>query len=499
MAISPFQKFKEKDIITLDELKTSGVSFMEKKFISLGGGVGSFCWVDALRIHGTKKEEIAVVSHFARPYQQFKYFCEGSALFETDRLRSDSGTRPDNFWGFPGYAVDEIIDHAKAKKFAQALKTVWQILSEPILQDYYTPTAGRIYKSLNREMKRIGWSEMLQIGHILFLRKLKDGRYAIFYVTKEREIRAVLSGIVHISLGHKVKNSSYDMIDGTQSKVMGGYSIKKEVFESLEKNGGRVVITGRGITAARVIQQLLKINNPNITVTSLFRNEAENLKDHRNLSQNIFNGWRLQSFNWPRSSFAGPLKEYYEKIDKYKRPQVSKAWSVPTTSPRKKWLKTIKNALKRGNYLVFYGEIDQLRNEENHLLIKLKNTEGKIYHSIKTDYLIDCVGFDDKISQNDFYKDLIATYKIPVSPVGASQTNEYFELEELSSPNGSVFVTGVAAAGNSYGPVDSFFGHQYTALKSLEKIIKTEAFNIHTLTTLESVKGWIKWTFNKSL
>ena len=98
------------------------MNIIEKKFVSIGGGIGSFCWVDALRVHGVSKKDISVIGIHETPYRQFKVYCDNSGLHEDSRIRSDSSARPDNFWGFPGYALSEVFDEIKKWHLTKFLK-----------------------------------------------------------------------------------------------------------------------------------------------------------------------------------------------------------------------------------------------------------------------------------------------------------------------------------------------------------------------------------------
>ena len=244
------ETFFQKPLLSLDELQSSGFGLEEKMFVSLGGGIGSFSWVNSLRVHAVVPNNIAVIAQHRLPYQQFKTYCDHSGLTPQDRLRSDSGARPDNLWGFPGYAVSEFVENLQAGKWLAAGKIAGQIFTEPFGCDFYTPTAGRVYASLDREMARMGWSSMLRQGTALFLRKLSDGRFAIFYQEPSHHICVIIANIVHLALGHTVRRPDYLHSLTTELKtvqVLSGYELQEDFFRTVEETDALVVVVGRGI------------------------------------------------------------------------------------------------------------------------------------------------------------------------------------------------------------------------------------------------------------
>src|SRR5215472_14593100 len=135
-------------------VRAAGIPIVDVPFVTIGGGIGSFVTVDYLRIAGVAPDRMRVLSNIDFPWQTYEYLTRVSQIPEPERIRSDSASRPDNIWGFPSYALGEAIRE-------KTLRPVWQVLVEPILADYYTPKAGRVFAGLERERKRIGWDQML--------------------------------------------------------------------------------------------------------------------------------------------------------------------------------------------------------------------------------------------------------------------------------------------------------------------------------------------------
>jgi len=496
------QTFFQKPLLSLADLKNSGIALEKRMFVSVGGGIGSFCWVDGLRVHAVAQDDIAVISHHRSPYQQFKQYCDRSGLCPQDRLRSDSSARPDNFWGFPGYAVDEWWDNLRTGHWSAAGKVAWQIFSEPLLADFYTPTAGRLYASMEREMGRIGWASMVRQGTALFIRKLDDQRYAVFYRAPTRHFHIIIANVVHLALGHTVKQADY-LHTKTTDQVLSGYALQDDFFRCVEETHASVVVVGRGIVAARIIEQLLP-KDPQVSprsVISLLRSPLEANMDSRQIEQASFAGWRLQPFNWPRATFGGPLMETLQAAPATKRRQLAKSWSAASTPPRTQWLRDLKKAAATQSYRTVYGQIARIEPEAARLAIQItpasKAAENPL--TIQADYLIDCSGFDDQIAHHFIYTDLMATYQLPTTPAGSLQVNPNFEVETLSTPIGKVIVSGSGAAGNHYGPVDSFLGHQYAAVKTIESLSMLPWTKIRQLNPVSSVRAWLQWLFNRPI
>lgn len=416
---------------------------LKKKFVLVGGGIGSFCFYNCLRIHGVPQKDIAVVSPHKKPYHQLKMYCDNIGLTKNERLRSDSGSRPDNFWGFPGYGLSEIIDNLKKGIILDSAKIALQLFCEPVGFGYYSPKAKQVYKSLDSEAKRTGWNKSLVSGKALSLNKLPNDMYQITYKNSKR--RKIIANYVHLSLGHgKVKKNS-------------PYKDNKKIVQ-IKKNGGKVLVVGRGATAAKVVEKLLSAKTKKkIEVISLHHGQLGENSDFRNIKQKNLLSWRLQQFNWPRVSFGGEYKDLSELNIFWKN-----IWGAPSTAPDKRWIKLIKDSVRNNKYKI-------------------------VYKKEKADYIIDCTGFDED-NYNSFYKRLISKYNLILNQEGGIQLGKNFEIEKLCGYRNRVFVSGIAARGNNYGPVDSFFGQQFAALSAINSIPE-----IKKLTIEDSLKGFIKW------
>src|SRR6201982_3300756 len=150
------------DLLTSDwwtdtMVAAAGIPVVDAPFVTIGGGIGSFVTVDYLRIAGVPTDRMRVLSDIDFPWQTYEYLTRVSQIPRPERIRSGSASRRDNFWGFPPSAGAEAIRD-------KSLAPLWQVLVEPIWADYYTPRAGMVFEGLERESKRISYSDMLVKG-----------------------------------------------------------------------------------------------------------------------------------------------------------------------------------------------------------------------------------------------------------------------------------------------------------------------------------------------
>ncbi len=102
---------------------------------------------------------------------------------------------------------------------------------------------GDLYAAIEREMQRIGWDAMVRQGTALFIRKLDDQRYAVFYRTPTRHYQIIIANIVHLALGHTVKQADH-LHTKTTDRVLSGYELQEDFFRCVEETarvggGGR--------------------------------------------------------------------------------------------------------------------------------------------------------------------------------------------------------------------------------------------------------------------
>ncbi|MGE4188223.1 MAG: FHA domain-containing protein, partial [Hyphomicrobiaceae bacterium] len=172
----------DEPIVSIEDIKASDKLVAEIEYLAIGGGCGSFCWVDHLRCYGVPAASIRVVgvAPDKAPYAKWGRLCRASQIDERARIRSNSISTPDNIWGFPGYASREFVRDLAGGRIG-GFKHILQVFGEPILTESYTPRLGDVFKALDTEAERIGWGDMWVYGQVLGIRKTDDDRYVIAY------------------------------------------------------------------------------------------------------------------------------------------------------------------------------------------------------------------------------------------------------------------------------------------------------------------------------
>ncbi|HRE01914.1 MAG TPA: hypothetical protein PLV68_11490, partial [Ilumatobacteraceae bacterium] len=109
------------DIWTDDMVFRAGIPVVDVPIVSCGGGMGSFVFTNYLRVAGLDTSKIRVLSNIDHPWATYEYLTKVSQIPRPERLRSDSQSRPDNLWGFPGYALKEARQEKK-------LFPIWNVI-----------------------------------------------------------------------------------------------------------------------------------------------------------------------------------------------------------------------------------------------------------------------------------------------------------------------------------------------------------------------------------
>ncbi|HAZ48915.1 MAG TPA: hypothetical protein DCZ55_31805, partial [Cyanobacteria bacterium UBA11371] len=191
--------------VSVQDLHATGLPVDEADYVAVGAGLGSFAWVDLLRIHGAKPSQIVALGLYEKPYGHYQKLCRNSQIFPHERLRSNSDSCPDNIWGWPSYALREAWRELIKGQIKTALGLLWQVFAEPAFAQTYTPRSGNVFAALDREAKRINWEQMYRYGRVRAIRKTDDGRYAIAYsrsTANQRDRAIIIARYVHIATGY---------------------------------------------------------------------------------------------------------------------------------------------------------------------------------------------------------------------------------------------------------------------------------------------------------
>ncbi|MEG4048191.1 FHA domain-containing protein [Microcoleus sp. Pol17_C1] len=507
-------EFLQASQVSMRSLESRGLPVTEVDWAAVGGGLGSFIWVDLLRMCGVKIDRIAVLGMENQPYARYLRLCLNSQIPLRERLRSNSDSCPDNIWGWPPYALREAWQELRKGRLGMSLKLMWQVFAEPTFAETYTPRAGNVFDSIDREVDRIGWNQMFRYGRVRGIRKTDDGRYAIAYSRSDadhREHAFLIAKYVHLATGYPAIQFLPDLQayrEKTQDfeSVVNAYESHDGVYEKLEASGGSVLIRGRGIVASRVVQRIYEARqrNRNIQVLHLMRSPKPQGNKFKLAQRRVENHYEFQPFNWPKACWGGELRVLLEQAAPELRPQLLTDWGGTTTAQRSDWRRIVKEGLSQGWYQITFGEVERVeRDSQNRTVTYIQEKELKGQIKLEADFIIDATGLDAKVKTSPLLNDLVAQYNLPLNGLGRLSVNNDFEVPELRNSSGSngegrVYAAGAITLGGPYAPVDSFLGLQYAALRSVESLAANRVAGVRKLSVWRSFVQWLKWILNKS-
>jgi pSer/pThr/pTyr-binding forkhead associated (FHA) protein len=515
----PPQEF-DKPIVSAAVLRGLGLTVAEIDYLTLGGGIGSFVWVDHLRIFGIAADRVRAIGVDPVPYGKYERLCRYSQIPAHERLRSNSLSTPDNIWGFPGYASRETWRELR-KRNVSGLKHVMQVFGESALAESYTPRAGDVFSSMDREAERIGWDKIFMAGRIIRVRKTDDGRYAVAYrvpaglARSGPRNRIVLARHLHIAMGYPASRYLDDLQEfkrrhPTSRRVINAYEHHDSIYEDLEANGGIVLVRGRGIVASRILQRLheARAANKNIRVLHVMRSRIVEGKTYDLARRFAAHDIEYQPFNWPKACWGGTLRERLEGADDDERLRLLGQWGGTTTADRADWDAILSEGKREGWYRAFFGNVAGIELRDDKILTELESSQGfKEEVRLEADYVVDCTGLIAELDANPVLRDLIDTYELkrnkasgrgPEQRLSGLKVTNDFEIAGLRNGRGRAYAAGVMTLNGPYAAVDSFLGLQYAALRSVDHLSAHKAPGVSRFGPIRSVRQWWKWCRGKA-
>lgn len=469
-------------------------------FVTVGGGLGSFALVDTLRIAGIATSEMAVLTNLAVPSDTYEHLATNSQIPRNERLRSDSGSVMDCIWGWPGYGIRE----AFADK---SIKRLWQVFSEPIFSEYFTPKAGQVYESVEREMARINWSAMVKRGVVRTVRKREGGDFFVLFTpdagSSQTKRVAYRCRYVHIAVGYPGVRFLSDLQKYREEyndyrSVVNAYEPHSHVYEEMLRRESVVLIRGAGIVASRVLQRIIDDRDHHGARTSivhLFRNYPDGYQgDSKTFRRPAKKGWAYQAFNFPKSAWGGQVRNKLESLEGQARADYLKKLGGTNTAPRKDWQEQLARGEREGFYRQVIGTVKSVQRSQNRIETIVSTAQGEA--NIGADFIVDATGLEARIEEHRVLNDLLVHSGAAKNPIGRLDVDPDFYIRNLNNGAGRMFASGSITLGGYYAGVDSFLGLQYAAMRIHDALAK-EGFG-KKIGPLRSGSQWFKWLRNEA-
>ncbi|MGY1642085.1 hypothetical protein ACI782_13300 [Geodermatophilus sp. SYSU D00703] len=484
------------DLWTDQMVADDGIPVVDVPLVTVGGGIGSFVLVDYLRICGVPPEAIRVLTPQRTPWQSYEYLTAVSQIPRGERLRSDSTGTPDNIWGFPGYAIREALQGN--------WRAAWNVLVEPVFATYYTPKAGQVFESIEKEVHRIGYPEMVVPGQVRMVRRRVGGGYFTILTPPEgatatRRI-AYRSQWVHLAVGYpglrflpdlQRYRAEYD----DYGRVVNAYEPHEHVYQKLSVRPGTVLVRGGGIVASRVLQRLIDDRDRrglDTQIVHLFRTYVD--EPH---GPSLFmrrkgaDGWAYQGFNGPKATWGGQLRVRMARLEGEERAALYKTMGGTNTPVRRDWQEQLARGRAQGWYRVVRGTIRDMRPAGELVEVTADTDQGA--HVGTFDAVIDCTGLEADIREHRVLADLLDHSNARRNPLGRLDVERDFEVRGTRN-GGKLYASGSATLGGYFAGVDSFLG-LLVAAQEISDDLARQGFCAR-LTPGRSTSQWWKWVRN---
>lgn len=479
-----------------DELvEDSGLTVVDVPFVTVGGGLGSFTLVDLLRVTGTQTESIRVISPHRSPDAQFRARCHASGIHDNDPMRSDSSARPDNIWGFPGYAVQHAVR-------SRTLAPLWQVLAEPVFCEHYTPTLGLVHAGLCREAERIGWAGMLVDGVATAVRHRTQGGYFVVVEPADGESMIYRCRFVHLAVGHAGLRFTEDAErlrsrTPDNDRIVHAYEPHEHVYRTLATQPGSVLVRGAGIAASRVLQRLVECRDQHgtdVRIRQLFRSYTEAAHGPPWFRRYAEHGFSHQPFNFPKAASGGQLRDRVRTLTEPERAELIMSIGGTSTPYRRAWAQQLRRGREEGWYRAIAGRVTKLSPDRRGFKVRICDGAGRA-KTISVDFVIDATGLDPRIRCHPLLADLIDVGGAGTNALGGLDVRPDFEVRGTASGDGRVYACGISTLGGYLAPVDSFAGMQQAALLISDSLAEL-GFG-HRLRALSSLTPWWRWMRNR--
>jgi hypothetical protein len=456
--------------------------------------------VDYLRIAGVPASSIRVLTFLDQPWQNYEYLTSVSQITRSRRLRSDSSSCPDNIWAFPSYALREAFAAQRPRDFAAPL---WNVLTENVLCDYWTPKAGQMFLGMQREADRIDYWESVTPGQVLVTHRRTGGGYFTLVMPRhgpERHL-AYRSRFVHFAVGYPGLRFLDDLQDyrsstGDHHRVVNAYEPHEHVYDELNRRGGTVLVRGGGIVASQILDRLISDRDhsgANTQIVHVLRTYVGG--PH---GRSVFmrrpggDGWAYQGFNWPKSTWGGQAKSRLAKLEGEERADLLRAMGGTTTAKRKRWQRQLQRGRAQGFYQVYAGEVDRVvPGPVGTVVTHLKPMNGEPSCELPANFVIDATGLVADISEHPVLADLLEHGGASRNVLGRLDVDRTFELRGCRNEPGRLYASGATTLGGYLAGVDTFLGLQIAALETCDDLARLGF--CRRIGVVRSTAQWLRW------
>lgn len=477
-----------------DLVRDAGLRVVDVSFVTIGGGLASFAVVDLLRICGVPSDEIRVVSPQPRPYDNLRRLMRSSQILADDPLRSDSMSRVDNVWGFPGYAVEQAV-------VQRSWRPLLRVLAEPLVTEYFNPSPRQVLRGMDREADRIEWRSMLTPGCATLVRKRAEGGYfCLVEPAAGGRAFALCSRYVHIGTGYPALNFAPELCDYRHRydeyfRVVNAYEPHEHVYQALQRRPATVLLRGAGITASRILERLLNDqarSGQDLRIMHLFRTHAEDDRQAGPARRPRRGGWSHQPFSFPKAAAAGQLRRPLLAMDDRQRAEYIRSLGGTTSPHRERWQEQLRQGRECGLYRVYHGDVRELSpSARGGVEVRVDVDTLPANTRIGVDFVIDCTGLRFDLAESPLLADLLRTSGVGSNPLGGLDVGRHFELRGSDDEHTRIYASGVVAQGGYLAPVDSFWGFTHAALLICDDL--AEHGFCPRLGVSRSVVGWFRW------
>lgn len=486
----------ETSVWTDEMVADADITIIDVPFVTVGGGLGSLGMVEYLRVAGVSATDIRILGAADMPQANFRYLAENSQITEQDPLRSPSDVTMDNLWGWPGYAVRQAVSE-------RSLKSLWTVLTEPVLSEPFNPRAVHLYRSIEREARRLRWETMLVQGHVRTVRRRVGGGYFVVLAplagTTPPTPVAYRATYVHLAVGYPSLHFLPDLREyrlrfHDYSGVVNAYERHEHVYERLNMAGGTVIVRGAGIVCSRIVQRLIDdhdIHGRQVRIIHVVR-PCEDLPSRSRLShRDRANGFTYQDFVYAKAAMGGQHKGTLQRLEGQARAGFIKTIGGSTTPKRRRWQRQLNRARQEGWYRTVSGEVrDIAPGPDGALCVRIALPDHTVLE-VSAEHIIDATGLACDIGDSPVLTDLFTHMDAEMNGVGRLEVRPTFEVRGARSEPGRLYASGAATLGGPYAPVDSFIGTQYAALRICDDLAEL-GFG-KRIGAGRSISQWWRW------